>query len=130
NPLALKIVAASIKDLFDGNVAEFVKHQTWIFGDFSEMLKQQFKRLSDLEKQILRFLVSEANAVSLEDVNNKLPESLRTSEIMEALRSLIHRDWIQTASSKDKKSGQTLYMVQRLVKKYVEKYQLPKHGSS
>ena len=126
NPLALKIVAASIKDLFDGNVAEFVKHQTWIFGDFSEMLNQQFKRLSALEKQILRCLASEVNAVSFQDLNKKLPESesLRISEIMEALESLIHRAWIQTVSSKDKNSGKTLYIIQRLVKKYVEKYQL------
>jgi len=124
NPLALKIVAANIKDLFDGNVTEFVKHQTWIFGDFSEILNQPFQRLSDLEKEILCCLVSEANAVSLQDIKNKLPESLPTSEIMEALASLIHRYWIETASSKDKNSGETLYTIQDLVKKYVDKYQL------
>ncbi len=132
NPLALKIVAANIKELFDGNVTEFVKHKTWIFGDFSESLNQQFQRLSDLEQQILRCLASEVNAVSLQDVKNKLPESesLRTSDIMEGLASLIHRDWIKTASRKDKKSGETLYTIQTLIKKYVEKYQLIKFSSS
>lgn len=129
NPLALKIVAANIQDLFDGNVAEFVKHKTWIFGDFSEILNQPFQRLSNLEKQILRCLASEANAVSLQDFKNKLPESLRASEIMEALASLIHRYWIETASRKDKNSGETLYKIQTLVKKYVEKYQLTKHSN-
>ncbi len=124
NPLALKIVAANIKDLFDGNVTEFVKHQTWIFGDFSEILNQPFQRLSELEKQILCCLVSEANVVSFEDIKNKLPESLPTSDIMEALLSLIHRYWIEPANSKDKNSGQTLYTIQHLVKKYVDKYQL------
>ena len=60
NPFALKIVGATIKDLFNGNVAEFTKHNTWVFGDFRTILDEQWNRLSKLEKQMMQSLATEA----------------------------------------------------------------------
>jgi len=53
NPLALKIVATAIQDVFDGNVAEFLTQNKTVFGDICDLLYQQFNRLSDLEQEII-----------------------------------------------------------------------------
>jgi len=38
NPLALKIVATAIQDVFDGNVAEFLTQNKTVFGDIRDIL--------------------------------------------------------------------------------------------
>ncbi len=121
NPLALKIVANTIQNIFNGNVAEFVQHHTWVFSDdmddMSEILEEQFKDFSDLEQQILRSLAEKTN--SLLTLKTILPESVAKSEIMKILASLKQRNWIETRTSKE----ETLYTMPYLVRKYVTKYQ-------
>lgn len=46
NPLALKIVATSIQDLFDGEIKLFLAQDTFIFNSVRHLLNQQFERLS------------------------------------------------------------------------------------
>ncbi len=121
NPLALKIVANTIQDIFNGNVAEFVQHHTWVFSDdmddMSEILEEQFKNFSDFEQQILRSLADKKN--SLLTLKTILPESVAKSEIMKILASLKQRNWIETRTSQE----ETLYTMPYLVRKYVTKYQ-------
>lgn len=52
NPLAVKIVATSIRDLFDGEIREFLPQDTYVFNGIRRLLEQQFERLSPLEKSI------------------------------------------------------------------------------
>ena len=56
NPLALKIVATTIRELFDGDVREFRSQGTMVFGSIYDLLNQQFHRLSDLEKDLMYWL--------------------------------------------------------------------------
>jgi hypothetical protein len=51
NPLALKIIATTISELFNGDVAEFLAQGTTVFGSIYDLLSQQFHRLSTLEVQ-------------------------------------------------------------------------------
>lgn len=44
NPLALKIVATTIQDLFGGQVAEFLKHNTLVFGQISGLVATQDRK--------------------------------------------------------------------------------------
>ena len=48
NPLALKIAATSIQDLFNSNIALFLAQETTLFNGVRQLLEQQFARLSDL----------------------------------------------------------------------------------
>src|SRR5207253_10255315 len=50
NPLALNIVAQTIADLFGGEIAPFLAQDTLVFGSISEMLDEQWGRLSTLEQ--------------------------------------------------------------------------------
>jgi hypothetical protein len=46
NPLALKMVAELLKDLFDRNIAAFLAQETLLFKDIRDLLAHQFDRLS------------------------------------------------------------------------------------
>ncbi|MFL5658753.1 MAG: helix-turn-helix domain-containing protein, partial [Ktedonobacteraceae bacterium] len=50
NPLALKVVAETIADLFAGEIGSFLKQGTIIFGDIGELLGEQLSRLSAEEQ--------------------------------------------------------------------------------
>ncbi len=65
NPLALQIVSTIIKDLFNGRVSEFLSQQTIVLGELSDLLEQQFKRLSGLEKEIMYWLAINCQPVFL-----------------------------------------------------------------
>ncbi|NJN08169.1 MAG: AAA family ATPase [Richelia sp. RM1_1_1] len=120
NPFALKIVGATIKDLFNGNVAEFTKHNTWVFGDFGTILDQQWNRLSKLEKQMMQCLATEEKAASLSKLKTEIPE-VSTSELIEALASLKRRAFIEPCHQ-SKHDSETFYCVEYLIKKYIKKY--------
>src|SRR5258708_4446231 len=56
NPLALKIVAETIADLFGGAIDQFLSAGTAIFGGIAELLEEQWARLSSLEQTVLCLL--------------------------------------------------------------------------
>jgi hypothetical protein len=58
--LALKLAAATIRDLFAGDVIAFLHDETPIFDDIRDVLDQQFARLSPLERELLVWLAIEA----------------------------------------------------------------------
>ena len=53
NPLALKIASTTIRDLFDGDVLQFLSQNTVVYGDISDLLAQQFNRLTAVEQQMM-----------------------------------------------------------------------------
>lgn len=56
NPLALKIIATTIKEVFNSNISEFLAQGTTVFGDIRDLLDQHFHRLSPLEQEIMYWL--------------------------------------------------------------------------
>lgn len=49
NPLVLKIISTSIRDLFEGNIGDFLACDTFLFNGVRRLLDEQFNRLSQLE---------------------------------------------------------------------------------
>lgn len=95
NPLLLQIVATTIQDLFDGNVAKFLAQKTLVFGDISAILEQEFNRLSDLEKQVMYCLAIKHEWVTLEELQQDISSSISQFDLLEALQSLQCRSLIQ-----------------------------------
>src|SRR5439155_537164 len=58
NPLALNIVAETIADLFGGQIDPFLSGGTTIFGSITELLDEQWARLSPLEQTQERLLLA------------------------------------------------------------------------
>lgn len=67
HPLALKIVATTIKEVFNGNVLEFLRHNTLFLGDLEFILYQEYERLSDSEKQVICAIAISDEPVSISD---------------------------------------------------------------
>jgi hypothetical protein len=118
NPLALKIVTTTIRELFGGNVAEFLKQNTIVFGDIRDILDEQFERLSDLEQQILYWLAVECHPVSLSELRTNIFAPGSQAELIEALESLLRRSLISTNVNQ---AGETLFTLQQpVVSEYVK----------
>lgn len=56
NPLLLKIAVASILDLFDQDIVDFLNQHTVVFNGIRHLLDQQFARLDSLERQVMYWL--------------------------------------------------------------------------
>ena len=95
NPLALKIVATTIQELFDGQVTQFLAQGTPIFGDISDLLAQQFSRLSSLEQQIMVWLAINREGVGLAELQADIVPALSMRSLLEALESLQTRSLIE-----------------------------------
>lgn len=116
NPLALKIVATTIQELFGGRIDEFFKQNTIVFGDIRDILEEQFERLSDLEMEILYWLTIECKPVSLTKLRADILSPASPSELIEALESLRRRSLIERSAI----DGEALLTIQQpVVTEYV-----------
>ncbi|MFB2923496.1 helix-turn-helix domain-containing protein [Aerosakkonema funiforme] len=115
NPLVLKIIAAVIKDSFNGKVGEFLKHNTIYLGYISDILDKQFERLSSLEKEIMHQLAINGQLMSLSQLREHIPSQVSTSEIIYVLESLLTRSLIEKIPS----DSELIFTLQPIVIKYV-----------
>jgi hypothetical protein len=95
NPLALKLVSTTIQNLFEGNIAEFLKQNTAIFGDICALLNQQLERLSSEEKEIITCLAVQKKPVSVSDLRSQIEPQMSCQTMLEALESLEARSVIE-----------------------------------
>src|SRR3989441_5666997 len=68
NPLALKIVAQTIVELFGGEIVPFLAQGEIVFGGVRELLDEQFARLSAAEQSVLLWLAILREPVRLEEL--------------------------------------------------------------
>ncbi len=95
NPLALKIVAESIVELFGGAIAEFLAGGELIFGSVRELLGEQFARLSLVEQTVLLWLAILREPVTIEELLSVLGTPLPRMQVLEAIEALRRRSLIE-----------------------------------
>ena len=95
HPLALKVVSTTIQDLFEGNIAEFLRQEMTVFGDIRDILDQQFERLSNLEQEIMYWLAIAREPISLSQLRSDLVLPIAPRKLLEALESLSRRSLIE-----------------------------------
>lgn len=101
HPLGLKMIAKTIKDVFDGNVSDFLKQASGLcVGDIQFLLHQQYKHLSELEIRIIYYLAKDESPITIESLSNKFILDkliLENSEllILTALRSLLQKSLVK-----------------------------------
>ncbi len=95
NPLALKIVAQTIVDLFRGEVAPFLEQGEIIFGGVKELLDQQFARLSALEQTVLYRLATIPEPATLDELLAVLVKPIPPVRLLEAVEALYGRSLIE-----------------------------------
>jgi hypothetical protein len=118
NPSALRIVAGTIQELFNGNVSEFLKQTALALGDvLRTLLYQQFERLSQLEKDVLYWLAIKHRPVSLATLRSVMNLQASGSELLDALESLRWRSLIEKMAEQ----GEVQFMLEPVVLKYVSR---------
>ncbi|WP_201364598.1 helix-turn-helix domain-containing protein [Dictyobacter formicarum] len=95
NPLALKIVARTIVELFAGQIAPFLKQGEVVFGGVRALLDEQYARLSALEQSVLLWLAILREPVNLKALLAVLDVPLPRGEVLEAIESLRRRSLIE-----------------------------------
>ncbi|MBN3906819.1 MAG: hypothetical protein HWQ35_09760 [Nostoc sp. NMS1] len=119
NPLALKIVATTVQDIFDGNVTVFLQQDTSVFGDIRDILEQQFERLSDLEKDIMYWLAINRESVTLSELRDDIISPVPQAKLLEAVESLGRRSLIEKATPTLIEKTGSLFTLQPVVMEYV-----------
>jgi WD40 repeat protein len=99
NPLALKIVSTSIRELFDGSIADFFREGSIVFNGIRSLLMQQFDRLSDLEKKIMYWLAINREPVFLYELQEDIIPPVSRPKLLEAVESLVSRSLIEKGTS-------------------------------
>ncbi len=111
NPLAIKIVATSIQELFDGEIGEFLAQDTTVFNGVQRLLERQFNRLSPLEQTIMYWLAINRQWTKISELAADIVPVVSKSKLLEALESLCWRSLIE------KRAGS--YMLQCVILEYV-----------
>jgi WD40 repeat protein/transcriptional regulator with XRE-family HTH domain len=95
NPLALQIVGETINDLFGGEIDQFLSGGVVVFGSITDLLDQQFTRLSRLEQMVLRWLAIVREPVTINELLALLVTSSLFAQMLEVLTSLWRRSLIE-----------------------------------
>ncbi len=95
NPLALRIVGETIVDLFGGAIGPFLAGGMVIFGSITDLLDEQFARLSSLEQTLLCWLAIVREPVSLDKLLALLVTPLPHVRMLEAVDSLYRHSLIE-----------------------------------
>jgi hypothetical protein len=100
NPLALKIVATSIQELFEGNIESFLLEETLVFNGIRRLLDQHFNRLSPLEQSIMYWLAVNHEWTSSSELQADIVPPVSKARFLEALEALSLRSLIEKQTNR------------------------------
>lgn len=116
NPLAIKLVIPLIQSLFAGNIAAFLNQNALVIGDrLNHILQQQFEQLSDLERDIIYWLVIWQEPISFCRLQSHFLISVNPAMILAGIAGLEKRSLIEKWVNENEYS----FTLQPLVMKFV-----------
>ncbi|MEO1146739.1 MAG: NB-ARC domain-containing protein [Cyanobacteria bacterium J06638_22] len=95
NPLAIKIAATSIQDLFDSDLTRFLAQDTMLFNGVRQLLDQQFNRLSSLENRLMYWLAINRQWTALTTLEEDISPPVPRRHLLEALEALCRRNLLE-----------------------------------
>ena len=96
NPLALKLVATSIQNIFNGDVRAFLAQGTAVFGNLWQLIDRQFERLSALQQQVMYWLAIEREGVTPARLQAASIPTVTLPILLSVLETLRERSFIET----------------------------------
>ncbi|WP_414543802.1 NB-ARC domain-containing protein [Nostoc sp. CCY0012] len=119
NPLALKMVAAGTKELFNGRITpvlQYVEQGIPIFEDIGDLLKCQFQRLSVVEKEVMYWLAINREPVSIAQLAEDIVTSASKRQLPLAIKSLLRCSLIEASGEHFFLQPVVMeYVIQRLI---------------
>ncbi len=95
NPLALKIAATTIQDLFGGDIEEFLGQGGVVFGEINDLLDQQFDRLTEDGKAVMTWLAINREPTTLKELRADMLDLAAPKNWLNTLESLRRRSLIE-----------------------------------
>ncbi|MEM1172652.1 MAG: NB-ARC domain-containing protein [Cyanobacteria bacterium P01_H01_bin.35] len=114
HPTWLNIIAATIMEIYDSSVSDFLAEQNEIYlGDLETILESHFERLSLLEKKLTYWLAAQNEPVHISQrpTNNELSKS----EFLQAIQSLCRRSLVE----KKELEKQSVFQINPVFKQYL-----------
>lgn len=119
NPLALKMVAAVVQDLFDSDIAKFLdllRQGIVVFDDIRDLVHRQFERLSDDEKEVMYWLAINRELISFTELCDDVLSPSLKRQLTETLKSLGRRFLIEKSPKGfTQQPVITEYVIERLI---------------
>ena len=118
NPLALKIVAQTIVDLFGGEVAAFLDQGGVVFGEVNDLLHKQYQRLSPLEQRIVFWLAIMREPVTINELQALFVAPVPPATLLEILNRLYRHSLIERGKAPGSFTLQSVvleYLTERLI---------------
>ena len=103
NPLALKMIAAAVRDYFDGSLSDFlvaVQQDSLILGDVKQLLVRQIDRLTPLEKEVMYWLAINREPVAWQTLQSDIVKTVPLNELLQAIDSLERRSLLEKNKSR------------------------------
>jgi len=95
NPLALKIAATAIRDLHEDRIECFLTEGTTVVKGIWNLLDQQFRKLSNAEKDVMYWLAIHREPVILKDLQGDFIPKVSQANLMTTIASLRWRSLIE-----------------------------------
>jgi WD40 repeat protein len=98
NPLALKIAASAVQEVYGGDLGQlmpFLQQGKLQFEDINDLLQQQFNRLSPLEQQVMYWLAVNREPISLGELEADFVSKTVVGQLLDAAHSLRRRAFIE-----------------------------------
>jgi hypothetical protein len=116
HPKYLQYISILIKDVFQSEVAEFIKENSLILTeDFKSLFDLIWMRLSEVEKEILLKISQNDQPISRDEIKQLL--SLSSMDIINGLQSLTRRFLVSKLEN-----DQKLYTLSAVFKEYLRIY--------
>jgi len=112
NPLALRLVSEPVREIFGGDIAAFLEGEECVLGEISDLLEQQFLRLSPAERDVIYWLAIEHSEVSLETLQEDMHGLIGRRVLIETLDALRRRSLVESSADRG-------FLLQPVVMEYV-----------
>lgn len=121
HPCWLNIIAATINELFNGSVFQFLAQNDVYLGDIEPLLETHLERLSEPEKKVSYWLANQAEAVDISQKPANL--ELSKSEIWQAIQSLGRRSLVERVEGK----GRSYFQINSIFQQYIQSQKISAH---
>ena len=125
NPLAIKLAATTIKNIFGGDIDAFLVQGNTVFSDLWDLLDRQFDRLCPLQQQIMYGIAINQERATPANLKAEISPKVSGRQLMEALESLAERSLIFDERSLNYTPSTSL-MLQPAIAEYVRERFLEK----
>jgi len=110
NPLALKLIAETIRELFDNEIAPFLAEKELLTRGVRSLLVQHYGRLTSLQHTLLYWFAIAREPLSLDELSALLATPIARTRLRESLQDMRRRSLIEYGHSQSTFTLQSVVM--------------------